>query len=140
MHTIEEVHNKTAELRASVAGLETTKATLVRATADYQRALAVRKSNEAAISAQDIDRYLEAYRTASAQVKQALAHVHQIRVSLGLPATPESENELAEVPANLDQTFSAVREVQGKLMQAAATLGVSGSFNKLPHDMETGLL
>ncbi len=67
---------------------------------------------------------------------QALEHVHQIRVSLGLPATPKSENELAEVPANLDQTFSAVREVQGKLMEVAATLGVSGSFNKLPHDME----
>ena len=62
--------------------------------------------------------------------------MHQIRVSLGLPATPGSENELGEVPANLDQTFSAVREVQGKLMQAAATLGISGSFNKLPHDME----
>ena len=30
----------------------------------------------------------------------------------------------------------AVREVQGKLMEAAAALGVSGSFNKLPHDME----
>ena len=136
MHAIEEVHDKTAELRASVAGLDTAKATLTRATSDYQRALAVRKINEGGDQSQDVDRYLEAYRTASAQVKQALEHVHQIRVSLGLPATPESENELAEVPADLDQTFSAVREVQGKLMEAAATLGVSGSFNKLPHDME----
>ena len=136
MHAIEEVHDKTAELRASVAGLDTAKAALARATSDYQRALAVRKANEGAISPQDVDRYLEAYRTANAQVSQALEHVHQIRVSLGLPATPKSENELAEVPADLDQTFSAVREVQGKLMEAAATLGVSGSFNKLPHDME----
>ena len=135
VHSIEEVHNKAAELRASVAGLETTKATLARATSDYQRALAVRKT-EGAISPQDVDRYQEAYRTATTQVKQALEHVHQIRVSLGLPATPESENELAEVPADLDQTFSTVREVQGKLMEAAATLGVSGSFDKSPHDME----
>jgi membrane fusion protein, multidrug efflux system len=136
MHAIEVVHDRTAELRASVAGLDTAKASLTRATSDYQRALAVRKANEGAISPQDVDRYLETYRTATAQVSQALEHVHQIRVSLGLPATPKSENELAEVPADLDQTFSAVREVQGKLMEAAATLGVSGSFNKLPHDME----
>ena len=136
VHAIEEVHDKAAELRASVAGLDTAKATLARATSDYQRAVAVRKANEGAISPQDVDRYLEAYRTANAQVKQALEHVHQIRVSLGLPAAPESDNELAEVPADLDQTFSAVREVQGKLMEAVATLGVSGSFNKLPHDME----
>ena len=87
VHAIEGVHDKTAELRASVAGLDTAKATLTRATSDYQRALAVRKSNEGAISPQDVDRYLEAYRTATAQVSQALEHVHQIRVSLGLPAT-----------------------------------------------------
>ena len=46
VHAIEGVHDKTAELRASVAGLDTAKATLTRATSDYQRALAVRKSNE----------------------------------------------------------------------------------------------
>jgi len=52
-----------------------------------------------------------------------------------LPAMPESGDDLAQVPADLDQTFSGVREVQGKLMQAAAALGVSGSFNKLPQEM-----
>jgi membrane fusion protein, multidrug efflux system len=134
-HAIEEVHDKTAELRASVAGLDTAKATLVRATADYQRALAVQKT-PGAISQQDVDRYQETFRTTTAQVKQALEHVHQIRVSLGLPAAPASDSELADVPADLDQTFSAVREVQGKLMEAAAELGVSGSFDKLPYEME----
>jgi len=35
VHAIEGVHDKTAELRASVAGLDTAKATLARATSDY---------------------------------------------------------------------------------------------------------
>ena len=49
---------------------------------------------------------------------------------------PPSGDDLAQVPADLDQTFSGVREVQGKLMQAAAALGISGPFNKLPQEME----
>lgn len=52
-----------------------------------------------------------------------------------MPATSPSETDLAEVPADLDQTFSGVREAQGKLMQAAAALGVSGPFTKLPNEM-----
>ena len=36
---------------------------------------------------------------AEAQVKQALEQVYQIRVSLGLPAQPESGHDLSEVPA-----------------------------------------
>ena len=135
-HTMEDVDNKVAELRATVAAPETAKAKLTRADADYQRALAVQKANSGAISPQSLDEYKEAFRVAETQVNQALEQVHQIRVSLGLPATPPSETDLAEVPADLDQTFSGVREAQGKLMQAAAALGVSGSFAKLPHEME----
>ena len=135
-HAIEDVHNKAAELRATIAELDTAKAKQARATADYQRALSLQKANPGAISRQDIDQYLEAYRVAAAQINQALEHVRQIRVSLGLPATPPSGDDLAQVPADLDQTFSGVREVQGKLMQAAAALGISGPFNKLPHEME----
>jgi membrane fusion protein, multidrug efflux system len=135
-HAIEDVDNKVAELRAMVAALDTAKAKLARADADYQRALSVQKANSGAISPQSIDEYKEAFRVAESQVNQALEQVHQIRVSLGLPATPPSETDLAEVPADLDQTFSGVREAQGKLMQAAAALGVSGPFDKLPHDME----
>jgi membrane fusion protein (multidrug efflux system) len=135
-HAIEEVHNKTAELRATVAALETAKAKQARATADYDRAISLQKANQGAISRQDVDQYLEAYRVAAAQLNQALENIRQIRVSLGLPAMPTSGNDLAQVPDDLDQTFSGVREVQGKLMQAAAALGVSGSFNKLPHEME----
>ncbi len=134
-HAVEDVHNKVAELRAIIADLDTAKAKQARATSDYKRALALQKDNYGAISAQDVDKYQEAYRVAEAQINQSLEHVRQIRVSLGLPAMPASGNDLAEVPANLDQTFSGVREVQGKLMQAAAALGVSGPFDKLPDEM-----
>ena len=96
----------------------------------------MQKAEPGAISRQDVDKYQEAFRVEQAGINEAMEHIHQIRVSLGLPAMPESGDDLAQVPADLDQTFSGVREVQGKLMEAAATLGVSGSFDKLPRDME----
>jgi len=65
---------------------------------------------------------------------QALADVHQIRVSLGLPAQPES-GDLGEVPPDLDQTFSSVREAQAALIQTAAQLGVTHSYQQSPKQM-----
>jgi membrane fusion protein, multidrug efflux system len=67
-------------------------------------------------------------------VVQATADVHQIRVSLGLPAQPES-GDLAEVPRDLDQTFSSVRDVQTALIRTAAQLGVGHSYEQLPKQM-----
>ena len=134
-HAMEDVHNKTAELRATVAQVATAKAKQARRTADYQRALSLQKANPGAISRQDVDEYQEGFRVAQAQIDEAMQHVYQIRVSLGLPATPPKGEDLGQVPADLDQTFSGVREVQGKLMQAAAALGVSGPFDKLPDEM-----
>ena len=63
-HAIEDVHNKTAELRATVAELATAKAKQARRTADYQRALSLQKANPGAISRQDVDEYLEGFRVA----------------------------------------------------------------------------
>ena len=63
-----------------------------------------------------------------------MADVHQIRVSLGLPAQPES-GDLGEVPPDLDQTFSSVREAQAALIQTAAQLGVVHSYEQLPKQM-----
>ena len=42
-------------------------------------------------------------------VKQALEEVYETRVALGLPPRPE-KGELSDVPADLNQTFSGVRE------------------------------
>jgi membrane fusion protein (multidrug efflux system) len=134
-HAVEDVHNKTSELRATVAQLESSKALQIKAAADYKRALTLEKSNVGAISKQDLDKFHAASRVADAETEAALNKVRQIRVGLGLPAEPPSGDDLSQVPANLDQTFSGVREAQGKLMVAAASLGVTGPFTKLPNEM-----
>jgi len=53
---------------------------------------------------------------------------------LGLPAQPESGN-LGEVPPDLDQTFSSVREAQAALIQTAAQLNVVHSYVQQPKQM-----
>lgn len=72
---------------------------------------------------------------AQAQVDEALQEVYQSRVGLGLPPKPASGDDLAQVPDNLDQTFSTVSQAQAALMQSAAQLGVSDSFNKSPKQL-----
>jgi membrane fusion protein (multidrug efflux system) len=109
-----------------VAAMDTAKAKLVRAQADYQRALQIRQKSPTAISQEDLDRFNEAYRVADAQIKQSLQQVYQIRVSLGLPEQPE-HGDLTEVPPDLDQTFSAVREATAAVMQNAVPLGIASS-------------
>ena len=64
-----------------------------------------------------------------------LDDAHQIRVSLGLPAEPENGGDLGQVPPDLDQTFSAVRQAQASLIQSAAELGVTHSFDQTPKQM-----
>jgi membrane fusion protein (multidrug efflux system) len=61
--------------------------------------------------------------------------VYQVRSSLGLPLKPETGDDLAQVPPDLDQHFSAVREAQYKLMQAAAAVGLSFSYDLTPQQM-----
>ena len=60
--------------------------------------------------------------------------MHQIRVYLGLEAQPSS-GDLGEVPPDLDQTFSSVREAQAALVPTAARLGVVRSYVQLPKQM-----
>jgi membrane fusion protein (multidrug efflux system) len=45
-------------------------------------------------------------------------------VALGLPRVPPGGQSLTDVPADIDQSFSAVREALAQLLQAAAPLGV----------------
>jgi membrane fusion protein (multidrug efflux system) len=53
---------------------------------------------------------------------------------LGLPGKADGD-DLAAVPADLDQTFSTVRQAQASLIQAAAVLGVTDSVSKSPKQM-----
>ena len=49
--------------------------------------------------------------------------VYAIRVGLGLPAEPPKGQDLTEVPPDLDQNFSSVRQALGTLLQSAAQFG-----------------
>lgn len=69
-HTIEEVDNQIALLRADVAALETAKAKLGQAKADFDRAKDLAKT-PGAISPQDFDKAQAAFLVAQAQVAQA---------------------------------------------------------------------
>jgi len=60
--------------------------------------------------------------------------VHQIRAALGLPIQPE-DGDLGQVPPDLDQTISSVREAQAELIRSAAQLGVSHSYGQTPRQM-----
>jgi membrane fusion protein (multidrug efflux system) len=132
-HAIEDVDDKTATLKLRVATLEAKRAALTKAEADYNRNFPLLATH--AVSEQQMDAYTEAKIVAQADVQQALQSVYQLRVSLGLTPKPESGDDLSQVPADLNQTFSSVREAQAKLIQAAAALGVVISFNLSPRAM-----
>ena len=120
-HAIEDVDNQIANLHAAVATLESRKAAMQLAKANLERGEKLLPS--AAISVQDLDVLRETYTVAQASVEQALQAVYAIRASLGLPAAPPPGQHLDQVPPDLDQNFSAVREALGELLQSAAQFG-----------------
>jgi membrane fusion protein, multidrug efflux system len=105
-HAIEDVDNQVSLLRSRVAALDSYRAALAKAQADYDRALPLIKSGS--ITAEELDHRKQALRDEQAQFEAALQGIYQIRVSLGLPPKPPSGDDLAEVPPDLDQTFSTV--------------------------------
>jgi membrane fusion protein (multidrug efflux system) len=132
---IEDVDNQIALLRSRVATLNSKMAEQTKAQADYDRAVPLLKSG--AVSKEDFDTRTEALAVGKADVEEALQGVYQVRVALGLPPKPESGDDLTQVPHDLDQTFSSVRQAQASLIQGAAQLGVYDSFNKTPKQMVT---
>ena len=132
-HAIEEVDNQIAMLRAKVATLEAKKAASTKAQADYDRALPLVKSG--AVAREEFDTRTAALLVARAQVEATLQEVYEVRVSLGLPPKPETGDDLTQVPPDLDQTFSLVRQAQANLIESAAQIGVIDSFSKSPKQM-----
>ena len=131
-YAMDDVDNRVAQLHSRVAALDKSKATLKLAQVEFARAEQLLP--QATISREDYDRRQAAQSVAQAEVVQAMSDVHQIRVSLGLPAQPAS-GDLSEVPPDLDQTFSSVRDAQAALIQTAAELGVAHSYEQLPKQM-----
>jgi membrane fusion protein (multidrug efflux system) len=130
---VEDVDDKVATLNLRVATLQSKKASLTKTQADYNRNKPLVATG--AVTQQDMDAYTEAMLVAQAQVQEALQAVYEIRVALGLPPTPETGTDLTQVPPELNQNFSSVREAQAKLIQAASALGIEISFNLTPRKM-----
>jgi membrane fusion protein (multidrug efflux system) len=133
-HAIEDVDNQVALLSTRAATLDQAKASQVLAVAEFQRAqhlLATKVTSQ-----EEFDVKREALDAANAQVAQDLESIYQTRVALGLPRDPGPGNNLTDVPPDIDQNFSAVRQAAGELMKGAAALGVtSSSFNLQPRQI-----
>ena len=131
-HAMEDVDNEVALLHARVAAVDKSKAALTLAQLEFDRAKQlVAKDN---VPKSEFDRRQAELVTAQAELTQALADVHQIRAALGLPIQPE-DGDLGQVPPDLDQTISSVREAQAELIRSAAQLGVSHSYGQTPRQM-----
>ncbi|MGO8903103.1 MAG: efflux RND transporter periplasmic adaptor subunit [Isosphaeraceae bacterium] len=130
-HAIEDVHIQVANLRANVATLHSRKATLELARANLRRGEELLPSG--GISKEELDIRRQTVKVDEADVDQALQAVHATRVGLGLPAQPAEGHDLSEVPADLDQNFSAVRQALGQALQSGAQLGYTPtSWNATP--------
>ena len=136
-HAYEDVDNQVALLRAKIAGLDKSQADLVLAQLDFDRAAKLVVTND--IPREVYDRRQAALLAARADVVAARADVREIRASLGLPALSDEE-DLGQVPPDLDQTFSSVLQAQADLIQSAAQLGVVHSFEEKPKQMVEGFL
>src|SRR5215813_3657036 len=130
---VEDLENQIALLHDRVAALDKAKATLALAQVNFDRAKQL--LGTPAESRQQYDQRQEEFSTARAQATQALAAVHQVRASLGLPPEPKQGSDLGQVPPDLDQTFSSVLQAQADLIESAAQLGVVHSFNQSPKQM-----
>jgi membrane fusion protein, multidrug efflux system len=122
-HAIEDVDNQVALIRQRVATWEESKASLVLAQQEFDRAKQLLTTK--VVSKEEYDQKQAALAVANAQVSQTLQNVYQARVNLGLPAVPPAGTSLADVPPDLDQTFSSVRQALADLLHSAAQLGIT---------------
>ena len=129
---VQDVDNQVALLHARVAAVEKSKAALVLAQAQFDRARQL--VGRADVPREVYDQRQAELTSAGAELAEALAEVRQIRVSLGLSAQPGG-GDLGQVPPDLDESFSAVLEAQAQLIQSAAQLGVIHSFDESPKAM-----
>lgn len=117
----EQIDAQVALLRSQVAALKTQEAILNRARSDYERAKAL--VPKGAMSREECDLREQQLRVGEASVAQALEAIAQTRVSLGLAPQPEKDRELADVPSDLNQTFSSVRAALADCMATMTQLG-----------------
>ncbi|WP_158923557.1 HlyD family secretion protein [Acidisphaera sp. S103] len=132
-HAVEGVDSQVALLHARVATIAKSKAALVLAQLQFDRARQLVPRGDT--PREVLDQRQAELTTTGAELAETLAEVYQIRVSLGLPAQPAGDGDLGQVPPDLDETFSSVLEAQAELIQSAAQLGVVHSFDQGPKEM-----
>jgi membrane fusion protein (multidrug efflux system) len=132
-HAMEGVGSQIALLRAKAAVLESDKAELKLAEANFERAKGL--TSKGAMASEEYDRRRKAFLVAKDQIERDLAEIAQVRVDMGLPALPPKGVDLTHVPSNIEQTFSSVRQAQADLIQRAAQLGIIHSFAETPKQM-----
>jgi membrane fusion protein (multidrug efflux system) len=118
---IEDVHTQVANLRSNIATLKSRQATLELARNNQLRGEELLPSG--GISKEDLDQRRQSVKVAQAALDQALEAVLASRVGLGLPAQPPAGHDLDEVPGDLDQNYSAIRQALGQLYRSACLLG-----------------
>jgi membrane fusion protein (multidrug efflux system) len=118
-HAMESVRNQVELLKSNVAELKAQQANLDLAERDYDREKTLLEKK--AISQQEFDQYRATRDVAKNRVLSAEQAIQQTRASLGLPIN--RENPL-DVPADLDQKFSTVRQALSEMLQSIAPLGV----------------
>jgi membrane fusion protein (multidrug efflux system) len=133
-HAIEAVDNQVANLRATVATLNSKKATLELARANLKRGEELAPTG--GISKEELDVRRQTVKVDEAAVDQILQTIYAIRVGLGLPERPPGGHDLTEVPPDLDQTFSTVRQALSELVQNAAQFGYyTHSWTQTPKEV-----
>ena len=131
VNAVESVDNQVALIRTRAATWEQSKATLALAQAEFDRAQ--RLLTGKVVSNEEYDQKKEGLDVAKAQVTETLESVAQARVALGLPGLPPDGQNLTDVPPDLDQNFSSVRQALAELLQSAAPLGiVPSSYDETP--------
>jgi membrane fusion protein (multidrug efflux system) len=130
---IEDVDNEVALLRSKVATLDSQKALRDKAKDDFDRVVPLLHTGS--ITQEDYEHRKQLALVAQANYEEALQGVYSARVALGLPPQPVGSDDLSQVPPDLDQTFSSVRVAQMSLLEEAAEVGVSDSFEQTPKQM-----
>lgn len=130
---VQGVDSQIALLHARVAAVGKSKAALVLAQVQFDRAQQLVRTDDVPRSV--YDQRQATLKTAGAELAATLAEVYQIRASLGVASQPDASGDLGQVPPDLDETFSSVRAAQADLIQSAAQLGVLHSFDQGPKAM-----
>jgi membrane fusion protein (multidrug efflux system) len=127
-HAIENVRNQVALIKANVAQLNVEKANLDLAERDFNRNKPL--VERGAIPQSAFDQFTANLNVAKNKVTNAQEAIDQTRANLGLP--PNRENPL-DIPSDLEQNFSLVRQTLSAVLQSVAELGfVPSSYNITP--------